>query len=113
MSLADQVRVWRTTLNLSQGEIESRAGLAHNALSRIENGQVLSPRLETLQKIAEAMGIHVEQLMNVRTPMVRHKLDKPVPTGIQDLAERISRLPTQKQQAVLVAIRQILEVAES
>jgi transcriptional regulator with XRE-family HTH domain len=112
MSLADQVRIWRTTLNLSQGDIESRAGLAHNALSRIENAQVASPRLETLQKIAGAMGIHVEQLMNVQPHTIQKKSSELVDPAVQEIAQQISRLPSQKRQAVVDAIQKILAVIE-
>lgn len=48
-------------LRRSQAEVERRAGLAHNAVSRIENGDVV-PRLGTLERIAEALEISVEQL---------------------------------------------------
>jgi len=41
--------------------LEIRSGLAHNAISRIENGDV-SPRLETLERIAAALTISIERL---------------------------------------------------
>jgi transcriptional regulator with XRE-family HTH domain len=48
-------------LRRSQAEVERCAGLAHNAISRIENGDVV-PRLGTVERIAEALEISVEQL---------------------------------------------------
>lgn len=68
-SLAKQVLAWRKSLGLTQGELERRAGLAHNAISRIEQGDV-SPKLETVEKLAEALSISVEQLQ-FRDPVTR------------------------------------------
>lgn len=112
MSLSEQVRLWRNAMNLSQGEIESKAGLAHNALSRIENGLVTSPRLETLQKIADVMGIHVEQLMNARPPISKKRQAKVIAPEVQELAAQISNLPVHKQSAVVEAVKQILRAVQ-
>ena len=61
LTAAGQVKAWRRSKEWTQEELEQRAGLAHNAISRIENSEV-SPRLETLEKIASAMEISIEQL---------------------------------------------------
>ena len=112
VSLSEQVRLWRNAMNFSQGEIETKAGLAHNALSRIENGQVTSPRLDTLQKIADAMGIHVEQLMNARPPSSKKRPPKTIEPCVQELATQISNLPAHKQLAVIEAIKHILRAIQ-
>lgn len=112
VSLSEQVRLWRNAMNLSQGEIESRAGLAHNALSRIENEQVTSPRLDTLQKIADAMGIHVEQLMNARPPLSKKRPSKTIEPCVQELAAQISNLPAHKKSAVIEALNHILRAIQ-
>ena len=54
-------RAWREHLGLTQQAVCERAGLLQPALARIEAGS--KPRKATLEKLAAAMGITVEQLL--------------------------------------------------
>jgi len=60
MIIADRIRTLREQMNLSQGDIEKRTGLLRCYLSRVENGHTV-PSVETLEKIASAMGIPMYQ----------------------------------------------------
>jgi transcriptional regulator with XRE-family HTH domain len=44
---------------LSQAELAERAGTKQPAIARLESGRVV-PRLELLQKIADALGMRLE-----------------------------------------------------
>ena len=59
--LGDQIRQWRVARKVTQSELEQKAGLSHNTVSRIECGSV-SPRIDTLDRIAQALEVSVEQL---------------------------------------------------
>ena len=61
ISLGPRLRAWREHVGLSQAEVERRAGLAHNALSRIET-EAVCPRLETIERIASVLGLSIEQV---------------------------------------------------
>lgn len=54
------VRAWREYLGLTQIEVAQRLGISQSAYSQHENSQTL--RKSTRLKIAEALGIHPEQL---------------------------------------------------
>jgi len=54
-------RAWREYLNLTQEEVATRMGITQPALVQIENAK--RPRRPTLQKLAQALGISVEQLL--------------------------------------------------
>lgn len=56
------IKAWREYFNLTQNELAARAGMKQPALARLENSTVI-PRKATLAKLAEAMGIELEQLM--------------------------------------------------
>jgi transcriptional regulator with XRE-family HTH domain len=51
----------RKEKQLSQGDLEERTGLSRCYLSRIENGHT-TPSIETLEKLAGAMGVPLYQL---------------------------------------------------
>lgn len=49
----------RLSRNLTQQELSSLSGIDQANLSRIEKG-IANPSLHTLQKLAKAMGMHIE-----------------------------------------------------
>ena len=103
--LGDQVSGWRRARGLTQAELESRAGLAHNALSRIENGQV-SPRLSSLERIAAALELTTEELQFRKPPV------SPAATSSSDieaLTGRLVALDDTKREAVLEAFHILLD----
>lgn len=55
------VRAWREYLALTQTEVARRMGITQAALSQMESGEKRL-RKATLEKLAGAMGIGVEQL---------------------------------------------------
>jgi transcriptional regulator with XRE-family HTH domain len=57
------LREERFRRDLSQGDIEARTGLLRAYISRIENGHTI-PGLDTLSRIAEAMGVPVSDLIS-------------------------------------------------
>jgi len=61
MDIAERLRQLREAKNLSQGDIEKRAGLLRCYLSRVENGHTV-PAIETLEKIARALEVPMYQL---------------------------------------------------
>lgn len=62
-SISDEVpmiKAWREYLNLSQEEVAARMGVSQASLFQTEAAK--RPRRATLQKVAKALGITVEQL---------------------------------------------------
>lgn len=56
------IRAWREHLGMSQKEVADRAGIAKSTFANIEN-EIGNPRQSTLEKIAAAMGIKIDQLV--------------------------------------------------
>ena len=56
------IKAWRVYLKLTQAELATKAGMKQSALARLERNTV-NPRKSTLVKLAEAMGISVDQLI--------------------------------------------------
>jgi len=61
MIIGDRLRAVREQKKLSQGDIEHRCGLLRCYVSRVENGRTV-PSIETLEKIARALGVPLYQL---------------------------------------------------
>jgi len=56
-----QARAWREYLGLTQDEVATKMGVTQSALAQMETST--KPRKATRQKLAEALGINVEQLI--------------------------------------------------
>ena len=54
-------RAWREYLGLTQDEVAAKMGMTQSALAQIESSA--KPRKATRQKLAEALGINIEQLI--------------------------------------------------
>ena len=61
MHIAEKLRQFRASKNLSQGDIENRTGLLRCYISRVENGHTV-PAIETLEKLARALEVPMYQL---------------------------------------------------
>ena len=54
-------RAWREYLGLTQAEVARRLGISQSALSQLESAAA-RPRRATIKRLAEALGVSVEQL---------------------------------------------------
>ncbi len=57
------IKCWREYLNLTQSELAKNSGVKQPAIARIEASADYKPRTATLEKIAKAMGLSLEQLL--------------------------------------------------
>jgi predicted transcriptional regulator len=61
MAKLTPVRAWREHLGLTQTEVATRIGISQAAFAQVEAPEV-RPRKSTLQRVAQALGIQLEQL---------------------------------------------------
>ncbi|GKT12962.1 MAG: hypothetical protein ISEC1_P1954 [Thiomicrorhabdus sp.] len=56
------VKCWREHLGLTQSELADKAGMPQSSVARIEANSNINMRKNTLESLALAMGLTVEQL---------------------------------------------------
>jgi transcriptional regulator with XRE-family HTH domain len=49
---------------LTQGELAERASVGINTIVRIETGEISEPRVSTLRKLANALGVEARDLLD-------------------------------------------------
>ncbi len=57
---ASAIKAWREYLHLTQAEMAARLGVTQAAFAQMESAA--RPRKATLQKVADAMGLTLEQV---------------------------------------------------
>jgi transcriptional regulator with XRE-family HTH domain len=66
MVIGDRLKELREAKELSQGDIGKRTGLFRCYVSRVENGHTV-PSVDTLEKLARALGVPMYQLFHAGT----------------------------------------------
>ena len=61
-TLAKNIRKLRGEKNISQDKLTKLAGIAHNTIIKIETGLIKNPKIETVQNIADAFGVSLDEL---------------------------------------------------
>ncbi len=57
------IRRIRNKLGFSQDALSKKADLAFHTIAKIESGATPDPRIDTVKKIADALGVMVDDLM--------------------------------------------------
>jgi transcriptional regulator with XRE-family HTH domain len=63
-NLAKNIERLRKAKGLSQEKLARLADVANNTLIKMESGENINPTLETLKKVAKALGVSVDELIS-------------------------------------------------
>ena len=61
--IADNIKKYRNKLGVSQDKLSKLADVTYNTIIKIESGANKNPTIETLQKIAKALNVGVDDLL--------------------------------------------------
>lgn len=53
----------RKEKGLTQESLSRKAGISFHTLVKIENGRIRNPRIETVMKLAKALGVKTDDLL--------------------------------------------------
>jgi len=62
-TIAKNIKKYRKEKGLSQDKLSRLADVSHATIIKIESGGIQSPTIDTVQKIAKALGIGVDDLI--------------------------------------------------
>ena len=55
----------RKQKGLSQDRLSKLADVSYNTVIKLESGGITNPTIETLQKLAKALGVSVDKILNL------------------------------------------------
>jgi len=61
--IAKNIKKYRNKLGISQDRLSKLANVTLHTLTKIESGTTTDPRIETVNKIAHALGVSLDDLM--------------------------------------------------
>ena len=62
-TIAKNIKKYRKEKGLSQDKLSRLADVSHATIIKIESGGIQSPTIDTVQKIAKALGVSLDDLM--------------------------------------------------
>lgn len=62
-TIADNIKKYRNKMGVSQDRLSKLADITYNTIIKIEAGTNTNPTIETLAKIAKALGVGVDDLI--------------------------------------------------
>jgi len=62
-TISKNIKRLRKAKNLSQDKLSRLADVSHATIIKIESGGIQSPTIDTVQKIAKALGVSLDELM--------------------------------------------------
>jgi len=63
LPIAKNIKEQRQKKNFSQDKLSKLAGVTLHTITKIESGATLDPRVETMKRIADALGCSVDKLL--------------------------------------------------
>jgi len=61
--IGENIKKYRNKLGISQDVLSKKSNLAFHTIAKIEAGTTLNPTIETVKKIADALGVSLDDLM--------------------------------------------------
>jgi transcriptional regulator with XRE-family HTH domain len=61
--IGKNIKKLRQTKSLSQDRLSKLADVSYNSIIKLETGGITNPTIETLQKIAKALEVQVDDLL--------------------------------------------------
>ena len=62
-TIGENIKKYRNKLGISQEKKKKKADLAFHTIAKIEAGSTPNPTIETVKKIADALGVSLDDLM--------------------------------------------------
>ena len=63
-TIAENIKKYRNKMSVSQDRLSKLADVTYNTIIKIESGANKNPTIETLAKIAKALNVSVDDLIN-------------------------------------------------
>ncbi len=62
-TVGENIKKARNKLGLTQDDLVRNSGVKHTTLTKIESGVVIKPSVQTVAKVAKALGVPMEDLV--------------------------------------------------
>ena len=61
--LAENIKKYRSKIGLTQEALARKANISYNTIIKLESKGITDPRMQTLKKLADALGVSLDHLV--------------------------------------------------
>lgn len=61
--IKDRIKYWRKEKDLTQDALAKKADIPYTTLAKIESGAIQNPSIQTMMKIADGLGVTIDELV--------------------------------------------------
>lgn len=108
-ALGNIIRNRRKSIPISQSEVARLAGTSQSYISQLEKGQQPNPTMATLNKIAQAIQMDIEELMRVVSGELASTETNTTSEKLSALWKNISSLPEDKIEEICRTLEALIE----
>lgn len=99
-----RIRALRNEKNINLPELAEKAGVSKGFLSQLENDDEANPSLDSLNKVAKALGITLAALLEKDPVKPRRIIPEYVDPGLKEFIEESNSLGEQLDERILQAL---------
>lgn len=110
MTIGEKIKKARTDAKMTQKELAEKCGMADSAIRKYESGKVV-PKLDTIAKIARAMGLYAGDLVDAgQWGQVQPSADSETASAAE--SQLLSHFRTLNDNGQTVAVERVQELAQ-
>jgi transcriptional regulator with XRE-family HTH domain len=64
-SIGEKIKAWRKKKDITQDALAKKADIPYTTLAKIESDVIHNPSLQTITKIADGLGITIDDLIKI------------------------------------------------
>ena len=111
MGIGERIKMVRVEKGMTQKQLGDLCGMADSAIRRYESGRG-NPTQKTLQRIADALDIHILDLLGAGEHLDKYQATARFPNGdtmtMENVREVYNQVPAETQQEFLKMLREAL-----
>lgn len=104
-----KIRELRKANNLTMSELAKKSGTASSYISDLENGKIKNPSGIKLRKIAEALGVSTDNLLDDGYDKAKYKLEEALSNGAGDISKLVSNLENSAKEESIKSFRSLIK----
>lgn len=108
MSIGDNLKKIRKNKKMTQEDFGKLVGLSTNTVQRYELGK-RQPNIETINKIAEALGVPITELINNDYDKSKYELEKALLNGSSNISNLVINFENSAKEEAVKNFRNLIE----
>ena len=106
------IRLLRLKSDLTMNELSKKCEVSQSYISDLENGKIKRPSAIKLTRIAEALGVSINELLDSDYDKSKYELEEALLNGAGDISRLVSTFENSAKEESVKSFRNLIEVLD-